>query len=230
MYNNEKVNVIMPVYNEEKTLSEIISRVLAQDFVDSLIIIDDCSKDGSMEKIKEAASSNKKVTYLSNEKNMGKGYSVRRGLELVTDGIVIIQDADLEYYPEDYQKLLPRLDESTVVLGTRMRGKQTGHEYAMAKLANAGLTVAFNVLYGRNLTDMNTCFKVFKKKMLENIELKENGFLIEPEILIKLVKKGYKIVEIDIRYKGRTYEEGKKITAKDGINQALFILRQKFSN
>lgn len=230
MYKNERLNIIMPVYNEQATLEEIVGRVLAQRYVDKLVIIDDHSKDRSLEIIKKLAKRDSRISYLANETNMGKGFSVRRGLSMVKDGIIIIQDADLEYYPEDYTKLLPKLDEKTVVLGTRMRGKQTGHEYAAAKMANAALTLTFNVLYGRKLTDMNTCYKVFKKKMLKGVELSENGFLIEPEILIALVKKGYAIVEADIRYKGRTYEEGKKITAKDGIRQELFMIAERFKD
>ncbi len=228
MYKNDKVNIIMPVYNEEKTVIEIVRRVLAQKVVDRLIIIDDHSSDSSLSKIRAFAKRDKRISYISNAKNMGKGYSVRMGLAEVRNGIIIIQDADLEYYPEDYGKLLPRLSDNTIVLGTRMRGRKTGHEYVMAKFANAALTSTFNLLYGRKLTDMNTCYKVFKMKMLEGIELRENGFLIEPEILIGLVKKGYKISEVDIRYKGRTYEEGKKITAKDGIDQELFMIKRRF--
>jgi len=228
MHKNERVNVIMPVYNEERTVSEVIGRVLAQDFVDVLIAIDDGSKDGSREIIKNASEKNKKIKLLVNEKNSGKGFSVRKGLSEVTEGIVIIQDADLEYYPEDYRKLLGRLDDNTIVLGTRMRGKQTGHEYRLAKLANAGITLEFNILYGRRLTDVNTCYKVFKKEMLDGVELKENGFLIEPEILVDLAKKGCNMEEVDIRYKGRKYEEGKKLTAKDGIDQVLFLLKRRF--
>jgi glycosyltransferase involved in cell wall biosynthesis len=230
MYKNERLNVIMPVYNEEKTLREIVKRVLAQKTVDRLIIIDDHSKDGSLKIIKELSKKNLKISYLANNVNRGKGFSVRRGLSLVTDGIVMIQDADLEYYPEDYSKLLPKLDNNTIVLGTRMRGQKTGHEYQLAKLANAALTSTFNLLYGKDLTDINTCYKLFKKKMLNGIPLKEDGFLIEPEILIGLVKKGYSIAEVDIRYKGRTYDEGKKITAKDGFMQELFMIEKRFSD
>ncbi len=230
MYGNQLLSVIMPVYNEERTLKEIAERVLAQKSVDRLIIIDDHSRDASPEIIRRLAKGDRRITALRNERNMGKGYSVRRGLEEASNGIILIQDADLEYYPEDYRKLLPELDEKTIVLGTRMRGKHTGHEYGLAKLANATLTGAFNILYGTGLTDMNTCYKLFTKDMLKGIELRENGFLIEPEILIALVRKGYRIKEVNIRYKGRTYEEGKKITARDGINQALFMLSKRFGD
>lgn len=228
MYKNSALNIIMPVYNEEKTVKEIISRVLAMPIVDRLIVINDCSKDRSLEIINALAKRDRRVVVLSNKANMGKGYSVRRGLELVKKGIVIIQDADLEYFPEDYKKLLPKLKDDTIVLGTRMRGRKTGHNYALAKFANANLTSVFNVLYGTHISDMNTCYKVFKKEMLGDAKLTKNDFLIEPEILIILVKKGYRIEEVDIRYKGRTYAEGKKITAKDGVKQALFMVEKSF--
>lgn len=224
MYKNMRVNIVMPVYNEEKTVEEIIKRVLAQKVVDNLIIVNDSSKDKSLEIIKKLSKRDKRIIALSNSSNKGKGYSVRKGLELVKDGIVIIQDADLEYYPEDYMKLLPKLKEDTIVLGTRMRGVKTGHNYMLAKFANANLTSLFNLLYGTHMTDINTCYKVFTKKMLNGVTLTKDDFLIEPEILIALVKKGYKIEEVDIRYKGRTYEEGKKIKASDGAKQAVFMI------
>jgi glycosyltransferase involved in cell wall biosynthesis len=230
MYKNEAVNIIMPVYNEERTVSEIIRRVLAQKIVDRLIIVNDHSKDRSIDKIKSAAKRDKRIVYLSNSRNMGKGFSVIRGIKLVKNGIIIIQDADLEYFPEDYMRMLPKLNDSTIVLGTRMRGRQTGHEYGMAKAANSALTGLFNLLYGKQLTDMNTCYKVFKKDMLKGINLTKNDFLIEPEILIGLAKKNYNIVEVDIRYKGRTYEEGKKIKASDGIKQAFYMVEKRFDD
>lgn len=228
MYKKELVNIIMPVYNEEKTVAEIIRRVLAQRIVDRLIIINDNSGDSSLEKIKNAARTDKRIIYLSNSRNMGKGYSVIKGMGLVRKGIIIIQDADLEYFPDDYLKMLPKLGRDTIVLGTRMRGRKTGHEYVMAKFANACLTLLFNLLYSRKLTDMNTCYKVFRKEMLKGIRLTKNDFLIEPEILIGLVKKGYKIVEVDIKYEGRTYKEGKHIRASDGIKQAFYMVAKRF--
>ncbi len=229
MHKNEKVNVVMPVYNEEKTLSEIIDRVLAQRMVDRLIIVDDHSKDISLKIIKDAARRDKRVTCISNSSNTGKGYSVRRGISAVRSGIIIIQDADLEYYPEEYGKLFREIKSDTFVMGTRTRRRQrAGHEYFLAKLANSVFTATFNILYGRNLTDINTCYKVFKKDMLKGVELKTDGFLIDMEILVNLVKKGYKAKEVDIRYSGRTYEEGKKITAVDAIDQGFFIVAQRF--
>jgi glycosyltransferase involved in cell wall biosynthesis len=228
LYNKTKVNVVMPVYNEQRTLDEVIGRVLAQRFVDRLVIIDDHSEDGSLEIIKRWARRDGRISYLSNSSNRGKGYSVRTGFEKVSGGIIIIQDADTEYYPEDYGKLLSRFRDDRVVYGTRMIGENTGHLYFTAKLANAFLTALFNVLYGQRITDMNTCYKVFTKEMLNGIKLSGEGFLIEPEISIKLAKKGYPIEEVKIRYRGRTYAEGKKITASDGIKQAAYMLAERF--
>jgi glycosyltransferase involved in cell wall biosynthesis len=227
MYKNETVNVIMPVYNEQDYISEILNRVLAQKFVDRVIVIDDNSKDKSAQIIKGIAKKDKRISLLSNESNMGKGYGVRKGLEKIKKGIVIIQDADLEYYPEDYKKLLDALEKDTFVLGTRVRKKETGHTYGLAKFANAAFTFEFNLLYGTRLTDINTCYKIFRKEMLEGAVLKENDFLIDPEILVTLIRKGYKTKEVDIRYKGRTYEQGKKINSVDAVKQFLFIITSK---
>lgn len=230
MNKNDSVNVIMPVYNEERTLRNIVGRVLAQEIVDNLIIVDDHSQDGSLDIIKDIAKTDKRITYFSNNANMGKGYSVRRGLKHVKGGIVIIQDADLEYYPEDYNKLVPLVDKDTAVLGTRVHKKNTGHRNVFAKLANDVFTWELNVLYGTQLTDINTCYKIFRREMIEDKELKENSFLIDPEILLTIIKKGYSIKEVDISYSGRTYKEGKKINAKDAVEQGLFIFKRRFGN
>ncbi|MDE1871145.1 MAG: glycosyltransferase family 2 protein [Candidatus Micrarchaeota archaeon] len=229
MHGKDRISVIMPVYNEERTLRSIIERVLAQGMVDSLIIIDDHSGDSSLDIIKDMAKSDKRIAYLSNGNNMGKGYSVRRGLKLVKEGIIIIQDADLEYYPEDYGILVPEVGDGTAVLGTRIHGKKTGHEYILAKFANDVFTRELNVLYGTHLTDINTCYKIFKRSMVSDSELKEDGFLIDPEILLTIIRKGYRIKEVNIRYSGRTYKEGKKINAKDAFDQALFIFRRRLT-
>lgn len=223
-----KVNVIMPAYNEERTLDEVIRRVLAQRSVDRLLIIDDHSRDGSLSIMKRWAKRDRRVGWLSNRENRGKGYSIRRGFAAVRDGIIIIQDADTEYYPEDYGKLLGSFGGGSVVYGTRMIGRNTGHNYAMAKLANAFLTRLFNTLYRQRITDLNTCYKVFSKEMLSGITLKSDGFLIEPELSIKLSKKGYRIREVRVRYRGRTYAEGKKIKASDGIRQIFYMVAERF--
>lgn len=228
MYKNEKVNVVMAVYNEEKTVAEIIRRILAQKEVDRLIIVNDASTDKSLSIISNAAKKNKRITYFTNKKNGGKGFSVRRAIDEVKDGIIIVQDADLEYYPEDYPKFYPKIKDDTFVLGTRTR-QSSDKSYFLAKSANTVFTTTFNILYGRNFKDINTCYKVFKKSMLKGIKLKQNDFLFDMEVLVDLVKKGYKSEEVDIRYKGRTYAEGKKIKSEDAIKQGLFIISERFS-
>jgi glycosyltransferase involved in cell wall biosynthesis len=229
MYKKDKVNIVMPVYNEQATLEEIITRTLAQKMVDKLVIVDDNSRDKSPDIIKKLAKKDSRIVYLKNESNKGKGYSVRKGLAQIKSGIIIIQDADLEYYPEDYAKMVPKVSDDTFVLGSRIRLKEKGgHTYRIAVFVNDVLTNEFNLLYGKNSTDINTCYKVFKKEMLGGVTLEQDGFLIDPEIILALVKKGYKVVDVDVRYKGRTYAEGKKITAKDGIEQFLFIFVNKF--
>ena len=225
----ETVNVIMPVYNEEKTLPEIIRNVLAQKVVDRLIIINDNSRDKSGSIINNAAKRDRRITSLTNKTNMGKGYSVRQGIKIVKNGIVIIQDADLEYSPDDYALLLSKVKDDTFVLGTRMRRKQEGYTFALSRVANLFLTLLFDIMYQKRISDINTCYKVFRSEMLKNSGLKQNGFLIDVEILSSLVRKGYMVSEVDIRYKIRSYEEGKKIGAKDAIEQALFIIGSRFS-
>ncbi|MGD0729076.1 MAG: glycosyltransferase family 2 protein [Candidatus Micrarchaeaceae archaeon] len=229
MYKKDTVNVIMPVYNEENTLQEIITRVLEQKVVDKLIIVNDSSKDKSLDIIKNLSQKDKRIIYITNKSNMGKGYSVRKGLELVKSGIVIIQDADLEYYPEDYGKMIPLLKEDTFVLGTRIRNNQKGHNYLLGAFVNSCLTAEFNLFYSTRMEDINTCYKVFKKEMISESELKQNGFLLDLEILMILIRKGYKMAEVNVRYTSRTFKEGKKITAKDAIKQFGFIISNRLS-
>jgi glycosyltransferase involved in cell wall biosynthesis len=224
LYKNKNVNIVIPVYNEANTLENLLKRVLTMNFVDQIFIADDGSSDGSFGIIKTMAKLHPKITYFSNKANRGKGYCVKKCIGNVKSGIIIIQDADLEYYPEDYLRLLAKLGDGVVVYGTRMTRGQKGHRYRMAKLANAFLTSLFNLLYGQNITDINTCYKVFTKEMLGGIKLKEDRFLIEPEISVKLAKKGYRIKDVPIRYKGRTYREGKKIRALDGLKQAIYLI------
>jgi len=228
-YGKETVNVIIPMYNEEKTVGEVLRRVLSQKIVDSVVVVDDCSKDASVEIVAGVARKNGAVHLLRNKQNMGKGYAVRRGIEHVKDGVIIIQDADLEYYPEDYPKLLKAGGKNAVIFGTRMLGENTGHKYVLAKLANAGLTSMFNLLFGKSITDVNTCYKIFRKSMLRGGKLTADGFMIDYDIAITLAKRGYDFVEVPIRYKGRTYEQGKKIKTSDAIKGAAYIIARRLS-
>lgn len=184
MYKGKTVNIIMPVYNEERTLEEVIRRVLKQKMVDRLIIVNDASKDNSLSIIKKMARKDRRITYFTNNPNRGKGYSVRRALAEVKKGIILVQDADKEYYPEDYPKLFAAMAPNTVVYGTRMGEKESGHRYLLAKGANIMITALFNGLYFQHLTDLNTCYKVFTKDMLDGITLKADRFMGEAEICI----------------------------------------------
>ncbi len=229
MYKNERVSVIMPVYNEERTVSEIIKRVLAQRAVDQLIIINDGSRDRSDAIIRSIAKREKRVKYISHSENRGKGNAVKAGLAAVDKGVIIIQDADLEYYPEDYPGLLAATAPDTAVFGTRTKGEHSGHHYQLARFANAFSTSLFNLLYSERISDLNTCYKVFRKEMLDGVKLKEEKFLLDMELSVTFSKKGYAIREVKIRYKGRTYDEGKKITVRDGIEQILYIITSRFT-
>ena len=225
----ETVSVIMPVYNEERTLKAIVSRVLAQRFVDELIIVDDFSSDGTPKIIAALAGKNKRIRAIRNRRNMGKGYSVRAGLKIARDGIIIIQDADLEYYPEDYAAMIKALGPKNFVLGRRTLQKSTGHRYALSAFANDLFSMEFNIMYGTSIKDINTCYKVFRKSMIDVSALRANDFRGDPEILVNLVRNGYSAREVLVRYRGRTFAEGKKINAKDAVKQGAFILWSRIS-
>jgi len=228
MYKGERVTIVMPVYNEEKTVETIVRRVLAQKFVDELIVVDDGSKDSSLEKLKKLQRTNSKIKILENKVNKGKGAAIIKGIANAKDGIIIIQDADLEYFPEDYPKLLEASEKNEVVFGNRLHGRNMGHEYVLAKWGNKFVSKLFSLLYGQKVDDINTCYKLFRKRDLSGIKLKEHGFIIEEELAVAFAKKGIKIANVPIRYKGRTFEEGKKINFIDGIKGALYILVNVF--
>lgn len=227
MYNGKSVNVIMPVYNEEPTLAAVIRRVLAQRCVDRLLIIDDHSSDGSLDVIRRSAGRDRRVQWLSDRANMGKGYAVRRGLGRVRDGIIIIQDADTEYYPEDYPKLLGALSGGQPVFGCR--DVNYGHTYVLGKWASALHTAFFNLLFNQSVSDVNAGYKVFEKRMLGGHALRGNRFELDIEIAARLAKNGYRIASVPIRYKGRTFEEGKKIGSAAAIGFFFHILRERLS-
>jgi len=228
MYKGERVSIVMPVYNEEKTVETIVRRVLAQKFVDEIIAVDDGSKDSSLEKLRKLQSTNSKIKLLMNKVNRGKGAAIIKGIAHVKDGIIIIQDADLEYFPEDYPKLLKASESNEVVFGNRMQRRNMGHEYVLARWGNKLVSRLFSVLYGQRVDDINTCYKLFRKKDLSGIRLKEQGFIIEEELAVAFAKKGIKIANVPIRYKGRTFEEGKKINFIDGIKGVLYVLVNAF--
>ncbi|MDD5680402.1 MAG: glycosyltransferase family 2 protein [Candidatus Omnitrophica bacterium] len=223
-----KISVIIPVYNEERTIKEITGKVMDIDIVDEIVIVDDFSKDDTMKILKTLPF--KKVKIYSHDKNQGKGAAIRTGLKNATGDVVIFQDADLEYDPADYSKLVKPIKEgkADVVYGSRFLSRDSLFHckkffYLTHFVGNKFLNLMVWVLYGAKLTDMETCYKVIKKEMLNGIDLHARGFDIEPEITAKLLKKGVKIYEVPISYVPRDYQEGKKISWRDGL-RALYVL------
>ena len=225
-----KLSIVVPVYNEDKTLEMIIRKVKEVDIGDvekEIIVIDDGSSDESIKILKERIEPLvDKVIY--KEKNMGKGAAVRTGFENVTGDIVIIQDADLEYDPHEYKRLLqPILDgKADVVYGSRfMSGRPHRVHMFWHQIGNNFLTTLSNMFTNLNLTDMETCYKLFKKEIIDSINIEENRFGIEPELTAKVARLNCRIYEVGISYYGRNYEEGKKINWKDGFRAICVILK-----
>jgi len=221
-----KLSVVMPVYNEQSTLAEVISRVLAVALEIELICIDDGSTDTSREILSHLQTAHPQIRVLLQPENMGKGAALRRGIQEATGDFVIIQDADLEYDPSDYPALLHPLLEgkADVVYGSRFLGSGPHRVlYFWHSVANWILTLISNALTNMNMTDMETCYKIFRREILQSIPIEENRFGFEPEITVKIAKRHLRVYEVGISYWGRTYEEGKKINWKDGV-RALFCL------
>jgi len=231
--NETKLSIVIPCYNESKTIKEIIKKVLYYlDFYNfkifEVIIVDDCSNDGTINFLQEI-SLNEKIKVYYHNKNLGKGAAVHTGIKNSSGDILIIQDADLEYDPSDYQKLLIPFFEADadVVYGSRFigGGKYVRIHFFWHYLANKTITFVCNMFTNLNLTDVETGYKFFKTSCLKNIKLKEKSFSFEPEITIKLAKKKCKFFEVPITYNGRSYDEGKKIGLKDAFIafKAIFV-------
>lgn len=225
-----KLSVVIPVYNEKNTIEEIISRVQAVDvgIKKEIILVDDCSNDGTREILEKLTQDNIKVYFHS--KNQGKGASLQTGFSNVEGDIILIQDADLEYDPREYSKLLePILDgRADAVYGSRFLGGPHRVLFFWHYVGNKILTTLSNITSNLNLTDMETCYKVFKREILDKITLKSKRFGIEPEITIKLAKMKCRIYEVPISYSGRDYSEGEKIGWKNGVSAIFHIFKYKF--
>lgn len=228
-----KLSVIIPVYNENKNIIKVIEEVSAVDIKKEIIVIDDGSNDGTQETLSNLNTNN--IIKVFHEKNRGKGAAIRTGLKYVTGNIVIIQDADFEYNPQEYSLLIqPILDGKTqIVYGSRfyfpLKDKKSNyHFYYHFLLGVKFLNFLTYLLYGAKITDEATCYKVFRTEVIKNINLKCEGFEFCPEITAKLCKKGYTLYEVPISYRGRTFEEGKKINWKDGLKAIYFLIKYRF--
>jgi glycosyltransferase involved in cell wall biosynthesis len=221
-----KLSVVMPVYNERATLREVIRRVLEVALDIELICVDDGSRDGSRELLAELSEGRPQMRVVLQPKNMGKGAALRRGIQEATGEYVIIQDADLEYDPSEYPQMLEPLIEgkADVVYGSRFLGGGPHRVlYFWHSVGNSLLTLLSNAFTNMNMTDMETCYKVFRREVIQSIPIEEDRFGFEPEITVKIAKRNLRVYEVGISYWGRTYEEGKKIGWKDGF-RALWCL------
>ncbi len=228
-----KLSVVIPCYNEEKTLEAIVARVLAADRCGlsiEVVIVDDGSRDHSVEVMRHLAAEHAGICVVEHGVNQGKGAALRTGFQHATGDIVLVQDADLEYSPSDYPKLLkPFLDgRADVVFGSRFKGGDESRVlYFWHSIGNRVLTLASNMFTDLNLTDMETCYKAFRRDIIQAVRIEENRFGFEPEITAKVarMRPRPRIYEVGISYSGRTYEEGKKIGWRDGVRALYCILR-----
>jgi len=223
------VSVVMPAYNERQTIDEIVRRVLAVPLKLELIVVDDGSTDGTRERLQQMQPE-MGFTLLLQPENAGKGAALRAGFAQITGDIAIVQDADLEYSPEEYPHLIDLITSgrADVVYGSRFLGRHRVFLF-VHYLGNRALTLLTNLLYNTMLTDMETCFKAMRVDVLRSMTLKSNRFGIEPELTAKIFKRGYRVYEIPITYDGRGYEDGKKITWLDGVVAAWTLIKYRFT-
>jgi glycosyltransferase involved in cell wall biosynthesis len=235
MRNSPTVTILMPVYNEAKTIQEIIDRVKGVELHGlrkELIIVDDGSKDGTREYLQKLPSNDEQKIYF-HAQNMGKGAALRTALHYATGDIILIQDADLEYDPAEYTELLQPIlkGQADVVYGSRLSGGKVSRAFNYWHyVGNKFLTFLTNLLYNSTISDMETCYKVFRADVIKNIRINANRFDFEPEITAKILKRRHKLYEMPISYYGRDFTEGKKITWRDGFSAVWTLVKYRFVN
>jgi glycosyltransferase involved in cell wall biosynthesis len=226
------LTVVMPVYNEAATVADVIRVVLAQRPVLQLVIVDDCSSDGTWDVLQPLAQNEPRVKLVRHEVNQGKGAALRTGIDHAAAPIVIVQDADLEYDPKEYFRLLTPIlsGKADVVFGSRFLGSPSGHRvlYYWHSVGNKFLTMFSNMAANLNMSDMEACYKVFRREIIQKTKIEENRFGFEPEIVAKMARLKVRIYEVAISYYGRTYAEGKKIGWRDGVRALWCICKYNF--
>ncbi len=228
-----KISIIIPCYNEKKYINKILEKIKSlQNLQKEIILIDDGSDEETKKILKHCLNDSLIDELITLNKNFGKGYAVKTGVKKATGDIILIQDSDLEYNPDDYYKLIDPIisDKADIVYGSRFLGNEKGQRvlYYSHRVGNFFLTTLTNILTNINFTDMETGYKVFKSDVLKKIEINENSFGIEPEITVKLAKMNFRFYEVGISYNGRTYEEGKKIKLKDFFIAIYCLIKYRF--
>ena len=225
-----KFSIIIPVYNEEKTIAIIIRKVKDVSYPGSreIIVVNDGSTDRTLPILQKIPG----IILINSKQNKGKGYSIRQGFKKATGEIILIQDADLEYNPQDHLKLITKIKNNSIDIayGSRFIKGHRNPRYTIFYWGNLFLSFLTRIIYQKRITDVETCYKAFKRKVLSQINLTEDRFGFEPEISCKLLKKGFNIVEVPIRYRSRSYQEGKKIGAKDGLRAIYLLFKFRFFN
>lgn len=224
-----KLSVVIPAYNEICTIVELLRRVKAVPIEKQIVVVDDCSIDGTREELSRIAAADPSITLVLHDRNLGKGAALRTGFRHATGDILIVQDADLEYYPEEYPKLIEPIvgGKADVVYGSRFLGTHRVFMFSHY-LGNKLLNLCTNILYNCIFTDMETCYKAFRREVLEGMRLRSDSFGFEPEFTANVMKRGYKVYEVPISYDGRSYTEGKKITWRDGFVALWWLIRCRF--